>query len=309
MNKTKYLLTNEEKEVFNRWLSARKDNAEANLKACFNNHFKKKDSIHEAMCYALYNGGKRLRPIMVYEGAAIAGAEIQKVAPAACALEMIHCYSLVHDDLPAMDDDDYRRGKPTCHKVFGEAMAILAGDALLTGAFELLASIPCQNDQDQIRLLRVIAELSSAAGSSGMIGGQVIDLESEGKSIDYPTLVNLHALKTGKLFIAALRTGAILGGIDDMKLHKLTEYGLHFGQAFQITDDILVITGDEKEVGKPLGSDEKNSKNTYPSIFGLEKSLQMAKEQINKCILSLNDFGKEADFLRWLAYYILSRSS
>ena len=309
MNKLKNSLTAGEKETFNKWLSMRKEYTEDSLRNCTNKLFAEKQIIHEAMSYAIYNGGKRLRPIMVFEGAFIAGADRQKAAPAACALEMIHCYSLVHDDLPAMDDDDFRRGKPTCHKVFGEDMAILAGDALLTGAFELLASLDCENDAERQRLLQIIGEIAVAAGRAGMIGGQVIDLKSENQVIDYLTLQNLHALKTGKLFIAALRAGAILGGIDEAGLQSLTEYAKHFGLAFQITDDILDIIGDEQEVGKPIGSDEKNLKNTYPSLFGLEKSQQLAEENVQSCILSLKDFGSEADFLRYLAYYLLSRSS
>ena len=309
MNKLKNSLTAGEKETFNKWLSMRKEYTEDSLRNCTNKLFVEKQIIHEAMCYAIYNGGKRLRPIMVFEGAAIAGADRQKAAPAACALEMIHCYSLVHDDLPAMDDDDFRRGKPTCHKVFGEDMAILAGDALLTGAFELLASLDCENDAERQRLLQIIGEIAVAAGRAGMIGGQVIDLKSENQVIDYLTLQNLHALKTGKLFIAALRAGAILGGIDEAGLQSLTEYAKHFGLAFQITDDILDIIGDEQEVGKPIGSDEKNLKNTYPSLFGLEKAQQLAQGSVQSCIHSLKNFGSEADFLRYLAYYLLSRSS
>lgn len=309
MNKLKNGLTAGEKETFNKWLSMRKEYTEDSLRNCTNKLFAEKQIIHEAMCYAIYNGGKRLRPIMVFEGAAIAGADRQKAAPLACALEMIHCYSLVHDDLPAMDNDDFRRGQPTCHKVFGEDIAILAGDALLTGAFELLAALDCENDAERQRLLQIIGEIAVAAGSSGMIGGQVIDLKSESQVIDYLTLQNLHALKTGKLFIAALRAGAILGGIDEAGLQSLTEYAKHFGLAFQITDDILDIIGDEQQVGKPIGSDEKNLKNTYPSLFGLEKSQQLAEENVQSCILSLKDFGNEADFLRYLAYYLLSRSS
>lgn len=298
-----------EKELFDNWLQARKAFAEENIRIVFSQYFNEKTLIHEAMKYAIYNGGKRLRPIMVFEGAAISGMEKQKAVPIACALEMIHCYSLVHDDLPAMDDDDFRRGQPTCHKVFGEAMAILAGDALLTGAFQIMAGMPCENKQERDRLLSIIAEVAVAAGSAGMISGQAMDLESEGKSIEFPILVKLDALKTGKLFITALRAGAILGGLDENKLQKLTEYGQYFGQAFQITDDILDVTGSQQEIGKPIGSDEKNLKNTYPSLLGLEKSRHMAEQNVQNCIKSLETFGPEADFLRYLAGYILGRRS
>lgn len=263
--------------------------------------------IQEAMRYAVFNGGKRLRPIMVLEGAALAGANPDDFSAAACALELIHSYSLVHDDLPAMDNDDLRRGKPTCHIKYGEANAILAGDALLTAAFELLSQ---NNDAfAPAQILRVIQEIARAAGSQGMIGGQIMDLESENKDIDLETLKKLHSLKTGALFRAALKTGAILGNLDEDEIMALDRYGTYFGLAFQITDDILDITGKEELIGKPLGSDNKNHKTTYPSIMGLEKSRQMAEEAVAACIDSLLIFDQRADFLRNLAYYILSRES
>lgn len=309
MNKLKNSLTADEKALFNEWMKKRKELAEDSLKECLDRLFAEKQMIHEVMTYAVYNGGKRLRPILVFEGAAIAGAELKKVIPAACAMEMIHCYSLVHDDLPAMDDDDYRRGKLSCHKAFGEDMAILAGDALLTGAFELLATMPCQNDEDRMRLLQVIGEIASAAGSAGMVSGQVLDLKSEGQNIDHAELQHLHALKTGKLFLASLRAGAILGGLEPAGLQKLTDYAENFGLAFQITDDILDVIGDELEVGKPIGSDAKNSKTTYTSLYGLDKAKALAEKSVQACIENLKGFGEEADFLRYLAYYLLSRTS
>jgi len=309
MNKTENSLTAEEMKIFNELMKQRKAFAEDNLKKCLDKLWAENQIIHKAMTYAIYNGGKRIRPILVFEGAAIAGADRQKVAPAACAMEMIHCYSLVHDDLPAMDDDDFRRGKPACHKVFGEDIAILAGDALLTGAFEVLAALPCKNEDERLRLLQVIGEIAAAAGSAGMVSGQVIDLKSEGQQIDHVALQNLHYLKTGKLFLASLRAGAILGGLEPTGLQKLTEYVENFGLAFQITDDILDVVGDELEIGKPIGSDEKNLKTTYPSLFGLDKARQLAEETVRVCIDSLEGFGAEADFLRYLAGYLLSRSS
>lgn len=265
--------------------------------------------IHEAMHYAVFNGGKRLRPIMVMEGACIAGGNRDSVVPVACAIEMIHSYSLVHDDLPAMDNDDFRRGKPTCHKVYGEANAILTGDALLTAAFELMTRNADISRIETAGVLQVIREVAGAAGSKGMVGGQVIDLDSEGKSIDYDMLKKLHSLKTGELFRVSLRAGAILNGIHNEGLESLDKYARYFGLAFQITDDILDVKGNPELLGKPVGSDEKNHKTTYPGLFGLEKARELAEESVKGCIESLNDFGNEADFLRNLAYFTLNRNS
>lgn len=265
--------------------------------------------IHQAMHYAIFNGGKRIRPIMVVEGALIAGLNPEQVMPAACALECIHCYSLVHDDLPAMDDDDMRRGKPTCHIKFGEDIAILTGDGLLTLAFELLAdnaNLPGIEYENVVKAIKVVAR---AAGSTGMIGGQVIDLQSEGKPIDFSTLQTLHSLKTGELFQAALTTGAILAGMNKMDIEKLKNYAYHFGQAFQITDDILDVQGDSEIIGKPIGSDEKNDKTTYPRLFGLDKSLELAQNHVATCLENLRDFDEKADFLRNLALFTLQRDS
>lgn len=265
--------------------------------------------IHQAMHYAVFNGGKRLRPILVLEGAALANGKPEKVLMTACGLELIHCYSLVHDDLPAMDDDDFRRGKPTCHRVFGEANAILTGDALLTAAFELIT----RNTQiPEIRAEQVIAvinEIAAAAGSQGMIGGQVMDLAAENETIDLSTLQSLHSMKTGALFVASLRAGALLGDMDSKGLQDLTTYARHFGLAFQITDDLLDIKGDQSILGKPVGSDAKNHKSTYPSLLGVEQAEKLARQSVEQCIDSLASFGREADFLRQLAYFTLERKS
>ncbi len=263
--------------------------------------------IHEAMRYAVFNGGKRLRPIMVFEGAVLGGARKEDVIPAACAVELIHSYSLVHDDLPAMDDDDLRRGKPTCHIVYGEANAILTGDALLTAAFELLAGNLKVSTVKAENLVRVIEEIAAAVGSRGMIGGQVVDLQSEGKDIDCETLRKLHRLKTGELFRAALKTGAILSGMSEPGVVALDNYADNFGLAFQITDDILDVEGSEDMTGKPVGSDQKNQKTTYPSLLGMEKSYQLAREAVKTCQENLECFGEEANFLRNLAFYTLNR--
>ncbi len=265
--------------------------------------------IHEAMHYAVFNGGKRLRPIMVMEGAMLAGGSREKVAPTACALEMIHCYSLVHDDLPAMDNDDFRRGKPTCHRVFGEANAILTGDALLTAAFTTMVRNQEVPGVDPVYLLQAINEVARAAGSQGMIGGQVLDLEAEDEPIDYEELKVLQRLKTGELFRASLRAGALLCGMNEKGLAALEAYAHHFGLAFQITDDILDVKGDEALLGKPVGSDARNRKTTYPSLFGLEQSRQLAEESVQRCLINLEPFGTRAAFLRNLALFTLHRNS
>jgi len=264
--------------------------------------------IHQAMYYAVMNGGKRLRPILVMEGTAIAGGKVEKVIPVACAIEMIHSYSLVHDDLPAMDDDDFRRGKPTCHRVYGEANAILTGDALLTGAFELMAN---NADIDGIELsdvIRVIREVAHAVGSQGMVGGQVMDLAGEDQVESFDLSV-LHGLKTGELFKASLRAGAILSQLGDEGLAALTQFATHFGLAFQITDDILDVSGDQTLIGKPVGSDAKNVRTTYTSLYGLEGAKTKAQQSVEACLDSLSMFASQADFLRDLARFTLYRTS
>ena len=265
--------------------------------------------IHQAMHYAVFNGGKRLRPMLVLEGAAIAGKKPEIAMLTACGMELIHCYSLVHDDLPAMDDDDFRRGKPTCHRVFGEANAILTGDALLTAAFELFAANAQVPGVGPEQVIKVIGEIAAAAGSQGMIGGQVMDLAAENEAIDLPTLQTLHSLKTGALFTAALRAGALLGDMDEEGLQALTSYARYFGLAFQITDDLLDINGDQKVLGKPVGSDARNHKSTYPSLLGVKQAELMACQSIERCVASLERFGSEAEFLRQLAYFTLERQS
>lgn len=265
--------------------------------------------IHQAMHYAILNGGKRLRPIMVLEGSRIAGGNPEDLLPVACAMEMIHSYSLVHDDLPAMDDDDLRRGKPTCHIVYGEATAILTGDALLTGAFQMMAGSMAMPGIDPLRLLQTIEEIAQAAGSGGMIGGQVLDLQAEHQNLDHRRLEQLHCLKTGALFKASLKAGAILGGMEAAGLALLEQYAYHFGLAFQITDDILDVTGDQLLIGKPVGSDEKNAKTTYTTLFGIKGAQEMARQCVASCQASLAGFGTEADFLRDLASYTLHRTA
>lgn len=263
-------------------------------------------TLAESMKYSLMAGGKRLRPIMLMAAADAVGAKGTDFMDTACAMEMIHTYSLIHDDLPAMDNDDYRRGKLTNHKVYGAGMATLAGDALLTMAFTVMTHQPGVNASTQ---LRVVQEISTAAGPDGMVGGQAIDLESEGKHIDMKTLRRMHMGKTGALFRAAIRSGAILGGATAQQLDDLTAYAENFGLAFQITDDILDVTGDEATLGKPVGSDEKNHKSTYVTLTSLDEAKKLAAEAVDDAIAALADFGPEADFLRGLVHFLLNRNN
>lgn len=261
--------------------------------------------LAKAMNYSLMAGGKRLRPILIMAAADALGVDGEKFLRLSTSIEFIHTYSLIHDDLPAMDNDDYRRGKLTNHKVFGEALAILAGDALLTMAFETIAT---DKNVDAETKVKIITEMSKAAGAEGMVGGQVIDMQSENKKIDIQTLKQMHAAKTGALFCAAIRSGAILAGADEKQLANLTEYARQFGLAFQITDDILDVVGDEKTIGKPVGSDEKNHKSTYVTLGSLESAKALAQEAVDKAKASLVDFGENAEFLRALVDYLITRN-
>ena len=261
--------------------------------------------IHRAMRYSIFAGGKRLRGALALAAAEVLGQPTEPLLPAAAALEMIHTYSLIHDDLPAMDDDDLRRGKPTCHKVFGEAIAILAGDALLTLAFGTLGRLQ-ETGFAAEPVMRVVAEVAAAAGTDGLIGGQVVDLESEGRVIEPDELAYIHLHKTAALFRAALRTGGILAGADDRDLQALTDYGTSFGLAFQITDDILDLTGNEDVLGKPLNSDLAKQKATYPSMFGLEQARRLAEAQVNRALHNIAYLGDEAAFLIAAARYVIN---
>ncbi len=262
--------------------------------------------LGEAMEYSLMAGGKRLRPVLLMAAADAVGAKGEDFLCTACALEMIHTYSLIHDDLPAMDNDDYRRGKLTNHKVYGEGMAILAGDALLALAFEVMTR---QKKASRGPILQVISEVGSAAGKAGMVGGQAIDLLSEGKRISMEELRRMHLGKTGALFRAALRSGAILGGATEPQLRALTEYAEAFGLAFQITDDILDVVGDAEIIGKPVGSDLRNEKSTYVTLTSLEEAKSLADMAVNKAIEVLSGLGHEADFLRELVRFLSERKN
>jgi geranylgeranyl diphosphate synthase, type II len=267
-------------------------------------------SLHKSMRYSTFAGGKRLRPILLLAACEAVGGEINTALPAACAMEMIHTYSLIHDDLPAMDNDDFRRGNPTNHKVFGDAIAVLAGDALLTQAFILLSSPFFASNVPNDRILAVIHEIASAAGSRGMVGGQVVDMESEGKKdLDLPTVQYIHTHKTGALIKASVKSGALLGGADDRQLSSITRFGEVIGLAFQIADDILDIEGTTEELGKNAGSDQARGKATYPSVIGIEESRKRAAELLDMAIDSLDSFGEKADPLREIARFIIERKS
>jgi len=263
--------------------------------------------LHEAMRYSLFAGGKRIRPILALASYEACGGNPKDIVPYATALELIHTYSLIHDDLPSMDNDDLRRGKPTNHKVFGEAMAILAGDALLTEAFLMLSNNPHSSSLQLSDLIKIIREVSLASGVHGMVGGQALDIFSENIEPDKDTLNFIHLHKTAALITASVRMGAILANIKEKKLKALTEYGTGIGLAFQIIDDILDIEGNAEELGKTAGSDIKMKKMTYPALCGTEKSRQKAKDLIADAIDSLKIFSSEADQLRKIARYLLKR--
>lgn len=265
------------------------------------------ETLHKAMRYSVFAGGKRLRPILCLAAAKTVGADTDALPAAACALELVHTYSLIHDDLPAMDNDDYRRGKLTNHKVYGDAIAILAGDALLTLAFQLIAECGHDGSIPPQIITRVIKEVAVAAGSMGMIGGQAVDVESENKKIGKDTLTYIHTHKTGALFKASIRAGAMLGGGTDRELSQLTQYAESLGLAFQITDDILDVEGDSATLGKTVGSDERKKKNTYPARYGLSESKQLARQSVEEAIAALHDFDERADILRYIAVYLLER--
>ena len=262
------------------------------------------ETLEKAMEYSLMAGGKRLRPVLLMAAADAVGKDGTAFLTTGCAIEMIHTYSLIHDDLPAMDNDDYRRGKPTNHKVFGDGIAVLAGDALLTLAFEVMLR---QEGAAPETLVTVVSEMSRAAGPYGMVGGQVLDLEGEGRRLDLAALRKIHMGKTGALFCAAIRSGAILAGAKEEELAALTLYAERFGLAFQITDDILDVTGDEAAIGKPVGSDVRNEKATYVTLTSLEEAKKLAEDAVDEAVAALDIFGERAAFLRDLALFLLGR--
>jgi geranylgeranyl diphosphate synthase type II len=284
--------------------------AEAALEAALPAESAWPETIHRAMRYSLFAGGKRIRPVLVLASGEAVGGAREELLPLACAVEMIHTYSLVHDDLPAMDDDDLRRGKPTSHKVFGEAIAILAGDALLTLAFQQLASVPRAAADGLVRRrLEALATLADACGTGGLIGGQVMDLESEGRAIDRAALERLHRAKTGALLAACVRGGAILGGARADELEALARYAAAIGLAFQVVDDVLDATGDAASLGKTAGKDEAAHKATYVSLHGVDRARELASDMLRDALAAVAPLGPRAGLLQALARQIVDRRS
>lgn len=266
------------------------------------------DVVHEAMKYSLSIGGKRIRPVLVLEFARLCGGDITKALPFAAALEMVHTYSLIHDDLPCMDDDDMRRGMPSCHKKFGEEYALLAGDGLLTGAFGVIASSDIAKERPDVAI-KAVSLLSELAGADGMIGGQVIDLKNEDKKAPLETLSLMDSLKTGALIKCAALLGVTSAGGSNEQRNAAEVFAENLGHAFQIVDDILDVTGTQEQLGKPIGSDAQSGKSTYVSLLGLEKSKQYAEELTEKAITALDVFADDADFLRELALKLINRQN
>ena len=263
-------------------------------------------TIFDSMNYSLKAGGKRLRPILTLEACKLVGGNEKDAYPFAVAIEMIHTYYLIHDDLPALDNDDLRRGRKTNHKVYGEAMAILAGDGLLNYAYEIMLRESLSKGEPE-KYLKAINEIAKASGIYGMIGGQVVDIESEGKSIDMEKLDFIHMNKTAAIIIGCMRAGAIIGGASEEELENVTKYAKNIGLSFQIVDDILDIVGDEAKLGKKVGSDIDNEKSTYPSLIGLEKSKETANKLIAEAKMSIDYINKDSEFLNNLADYIVDR--
>jgi geranylgeranyl diphosphate synthase type II len=289
------------------YLAARREMVDAALDRVLPPETAEPLSIHRAMRYSVLAPGKRLRPVLVIAGAEAVGGRAEAVLDTACALELIHAYSLIHDDLPAMDDDDYRRGRLTNHKVFGEAIAILAGDALLTLAFRLIAVNAARVAPASVGA--VVAEVADAAGTDGMVGGQVVDIESEGKAIAPEMLDYIHLHKTAALIRAALRVGALLAAARPEQVEAISRAGQALGLAFQIVDDILDVEGSLAELGKTAGSDERKQKATYPSLHGLSASKQRARELIDETKQLLTPLGPTAEPIRAIADFVLERRS
>ncbi|MCC0637253.1 MULTISPECIES: polyprenyl synthetase family protein [unclassified Clostridioides] len=263
-------------------------------------------TVIEAMNYSLSAGGKRLRPILTLEACKVVGGNEEEAIPFAIAIEMIHTYSLIHDDLPALDNDDLRRGRPTNHKVYGEAMGILAGDALLNYAFEVMLAGSI-NKENPEKYLKAINEIAKGAGIYGMIGGQVVDVESENKQIEKEKLDYIHMNKTAAMMVGCMRAGATIGGANSEQMEEITKYAKNIGLSFQIVDDILDIVGDEIKLGKKVGSDIENHKSTYPSLLGLDKSKEIAHNLIDEAKKSIEKLSDNVDFLKGLAEYIIDR--
>lgn len=289
------------------YLHSKREIFEKNLEAMIDRPALGSGRLVSAMKYSLVSGGKRLRPILCFAASEAVCGNTSTCMTTACALEMIHTYSLIHDDLPAMDNDDLRRGKPTCHIAFDEATAILAGDALLTLAFQILAAD--LNDEIEPRhRIKIIEIIAHAAGEQGMIEGQMRDMESEGKILTRPELENIHHLKTGAIIRASVQAGAILGGANENQINALDRYASHIGLAFQVADDILNVTGNPELMGKATGTDQHQNKATYPSLLGLEESKIFAQECVQLALSDLSIFNERAEPLRAIATYIIERN-
>ena len=313
------------------YLKEKREVIDLYLKSYFQN-MSSPSVLHEAMKYSLFASGKRIRPILALASYEACGGNSTGILAQASALELIHTYSLIHDDLPAMDNDDLRRGKPTNHKIFGEAMAILAGDALLTEAFSMLSSIEVQSSRFRVQssedleqsvnplikdfelgtpnpqlLLRVIREVAVAAGAHGMVGGQAQDILSENSEPDEETLNFIHIHKTAALITACVRMGPILADADENELVALTSYGRNIGLSFQIIDDVLDVEGSTEELGKPAGSDKEKKKMTFPALYGIEESRKKARDLVSAALEALNIFSSGADPLREIARYLINR--
>jgi geranylgeranyl diphosphate synthase type II len=266
-------------------------------------------NLYKAMRYSLLAGGKRLRPVLSLAVCELLGGRLENILPFACAIEMIHTYSLIHDDLPAMDNDDYRRGRLTSHKVFGEAMAILAGDGLLNSAFEVMADFSLREPSEYEKSLKALKIIANSSGAGGMIAGQVVDMESEGRASNSEQLDYMHRHKTGAIISAAAQSAAVLCGAREEQLSAISEYAALIGLAFQIKDDILDVTGDSALLGKKTMSDQANEKTTYVTLYGIEESKRRLESIIGQAISTLGIFGDEAWFLRELAQYIACREN
>lgn len=286
------------------WLKRTRAAVEKSLRASVPPSQTRPATLHRAMRYSLLAGGKRLRPVLCCAASEACGGTVRAALPAACAVELVHAYSLIHDDLPCMDDDDLRRGRPTSHKVFGEGIAVLAGDALLTQAFALLAAIrpPARRTASDL-----VAELARAAGSRGLIAGQVADLESENRRPTESALYFIHAAKTGMLLRAALKLGGLCGGGTNRQIAALDRFGFALGMAFQIQDDILDATQSAEKLGKTAGKDAAAGKMTFPALFGLDRSRELAADWTDNAVASLQSFGQKGARLRALAELILRR--
>jgi geranylgeranyl diphosphate synthase type II len=265
------------------------------------------EKLYDSMRYSLLAGGKRVRPILTIAAAQALGYDHDAMLPFAASLEFVHTYSLIHDDLPAMDDDDYRRGRLTNHKVYGDGMAILAGDALLTMAFELCSQDSETHGLTASQQLHIVRELAYGSGHQGMVGGQVMDIQAENREVDLAHLQKIHSHKTGQLIRAAVRIGGIIGGASSTQLESLTGYAEDIGLAFQITDDVLNMVGTREELGKDAGTDEKRGKQTYPSFFGIDGARRLGEECVERAIHRLESFDQQADPLRHMATYIIER--